>query len=130
MNNKNKNSGDKQTNHSTINKFKKVRIKGPITIMSNMLSTFKKKNAFKSPSFWMRNIIFIFISLKLFQFYRYAKEFDVIISKEEAHSDLIYLNAKSFKNLNQQALYEYLDKLEQEKEKRKILKEKNKSVDV
>ena len=47
------------------------------------------------------------------------------LTKEEAQSDLIYLNSNSIKSMNQQALFEYLDKLELEKEKRKINKINN-----
>lgn len=124
MNNKNTNSDNKQTSKSSFSKFKKVKIKGPIKILSNLLSTFKKKNAFNSRSFWIRNIIFFFFTFKLIQIYRYAREFDVTLTKEEAQSDLIYLSSKSLKNMNQEALFEYLDNLEKQKEKRNSSKQK------
>jgi len=125
VNNEKTQNSENQIIYKSFKKFNKIKLKGPVKIFSNILSTFSKKNAFKSPSFWFRNVIFFFLTFKMIQFYRYAKEFNMTLTKEEAQSDLIYLNAKSIKSMNQQALFEFLDKLELEKEKRKINKANN-----
>jgi hypothetical protein len=125
VNNEKTQNNENQITYKSFKKFKKIKLKGPVKIFSNILSTFSKKNAFHSPSFWFRNVIFFFLTFKLIQFYRYAREFNVTLTKEEAQSDLIYLNSNSIKSMNQQALFEYLDKLELEKEKRKINKINN-----
>jgi hypothetical protein len=120
----NKNNFDKDNSKSYKVFTKRRKLKSPFKILQNIYANLKQKNAFSSPSFWFRNILFIFISLKLTQFYLYVRHYDIPVTKEEAHYNMILMNKTAVKAMDQKALNDYLDLLEKEKEKRKNLKNK------
>lgn len=99
------------------NKYK-VRPKNPKTLITNIFSGFKKRNAYKSPRFWITTAVFIFLSIKCVQLSLYVREFTVMIPKEEAYNNMLKYDKNTLKNMKSQILNEYLDNLEKLKHER------------
>jgi hypothetical protein len=92
----------------------------PRQLLIKMFKNIKQKNLYKSPKFWLSNILFMFIVLKTFQMYFYLKEFEITIPKEEAMNNMIYLDNKQLSKMDPAILFKYLDELEKKKEERKL----------
>jgi hypothetical protein len=121
MNNK-INSDSKNPKKKTGSRF---RIKGPITIIKRIHTSFKNKNLYKKPSFWIANIFFLFYVFKIIQMSIYMNQFTVVVPKTEAYNNLLSVDKGLVKNMKIENVMNYLDELENKKKERK---EKNSLV--
>ena len=123
MNKKNSNTNNKVDKNKTSSKFQLRKPLGPRKLIIKIFSNFKRKNLHKSPHFWFANFFFLFFTFKIFQISLYLNEFAIMIPKDEAMNNLIYLNNTQLSKMNPQELHKYLDELEKLKEERKIKKQ-------
>jgi hypothetical protein len=109
--------------NSTQKKFKIRKISGPHKLLKAIFVNFKNRNLYKSPKFWFVTTAYIFFVIKAIQYTIYVNQFTVAIPKEEALNSLAYIDNNILRKMNPQVLHDYLDKMEKEKEKRKIQKQ-------
>jgi hypothetical protein len=125
MNNK-INSDSKNHKKKTITRFK---LKSPFTIIKQIHVSFKKKNIYKKPSFWLTNIFFIFYVFKIVQLSMYMNQFTVVVPKGDDYNNLLTVDTKMVKNMKIDNFMNYLDELEvkkiERKEKNQLVKKDN-----
>jgi hypothetical protein len=109
---------------TTNSKFKIRKPLLPHILIKRIFLGFKKRNAYRYPSFWLGNLLFIFIAVKAYQFSQYVKQFTVAIPREELINNMMITNLEQFKVMKPDALHKFLDDLEESKEKRKLEKQK------
>jgi len=114
MNNKN------EKKSSTEVKFKK-KLRTNVPLSTRLINNFiklKKDQVHKTYRFWIANFVFLFFFAKSIQFVLYIKEFVVSIPREEAMKNLMLSNTQNIKNVDNNILTDYLDKLENMKKER------------
>jgi hypothetical protein len=118
MNKKNLDKKNEKDKYKTKRKFAFRNISAPWKIFSKISKSLKKKNAYKSPYFWLTNFAFIFIVIKGIQLSKYLNQFTLTIPKEQAREQLLYIDRHTLKNMKPEVLNEYLDQLELRKKER------------
>lgn len=118
MNNKNEKVAKKESinKKSTSSRFQSAANRvNPSRLFKNVFLSFKQKNLYKKPAFWLANLIFVFFSFKMVQFSLFLNQFSVMIPREEGINNLIYLDSNIIKGMQPDVLFKYLDNLEKMK---------------
>jgi hypothetical protein len=126
MNNKNEKVAKKESinKKSTAARFQKAANRAnPSRLFRNVFASFKQKNVYKQPTFWLANFVFVFFSFKLIQFSFFLNQFSIAIPREEGINNLIYLDSNVIKGMKTDVLFQYLDKLEKLKTERQSIRE-------
>jgi hypothetical protein len=128
MNNKNEKVAKKESinKKSTSSRFQKAANRAnPSRLFKNIFLSFKQKNVYKQPSFWLANLIFVFFSFKIIQLSLFLNQFSVAIPREEGITNMIYLDSNIIKGMKTDVLFKYLDNLEKLKSERQTIRERN-----
>jgi hypothetical protein len=103
----------KNPDSETMKKFKP-----PQNTQKNLLQRYFASNKnFRSPKFWLTNLLAIFLFCKTIQLFFFMQAFSYTIPKEQMRSNMISLNKA--KGMKPDVLHKLLDDLERMKEERK-----------
>lgn len=102
---------------------KRFTVRSPSHVVRSIFGSLKRKNAHKSVSFWLTNVLTLFLILKMYQFSSFIKHTALIIPREQVHTQLPVYDTKALMKMKPEVLLEYMDTLEKKKMERKKAKE-------